>query len=229
MKTSTLHFLFFCFVYLTSCTLWSQPGYLDYSFGNNGKFTYDFFGDSDEARAVVVQPDGKILVAGTANINYVYKFGILRLLPDGSLDDSFGTNGKVETQIGAFELSYGLCMALQPDGRIILAGVTFDGSNFISAVVRYMSDGQLDMSFGTNGLFTYSAVGATTAESIVLSNSGSIFLAGASGFLSTGAHLSVLKLNSNGTLDETFWKSRATNHACGYTKWSFEYCYSERW
>jgi uncharacterized delta-60 repeat protein len=104
----------------------NADGTLDSSFGSGGKVTTDFFGSVDQARRVRIQPDGKILVAGSAvtvlsPISSVRHFALARYNSDGSLDTSFGSGGKVDEASGAsFSLARG--MAIQSDGKIIVAG-----------------------------------------------------------------------------------------------------------
>jgi uncharacterized delta-60 repeat protein len=112
-------------------------GSLDTGFGTGGLVTTDFYGDDDIPSAVEVQPDGRILAAGFAasaegDDSFDEDYALARYQPDGSLDTGFGTGGLVATDIdGNNEGASG--MALQSDGRIILAGA--DG------LVRYLADG----------------------------------------------------------------------------------------
>lgn len=120
-------------------------GALDLGFDGDGKVLTNFsFQSSDSARATVVQPDGKIVVAGDSN----GKFALARYDSNGSLDASFGSGGIVTTTIGSgFAEAHAL--ALQPDGKIVVAGNASNGSNQDFAVARYTSAGVLDTgSFG---------------------------------------------------------------------------------
>ncbi|MBL7942418.1 MAG: hypothetical protein JNM00_06615, partial [Flavobacteriales bacterium] len=188
----------------TGLMLQAQPGALDQTFGDGGTLSVDFDSLNDEAKGIIVQPDGKILVAGSASIDYVNKFAIARLNPDGTFDTTFGTNGKVETQMGNSNITFGECIALQPDGKIIVAGSVFIGTTYYMAVARYNSDGQLDASFSGDGMMTYSPGGSVFIKAIAIQDDGAILLAGSSGLLGAATHISVLKLNSDGTIDESF-------------------------
>jgi uncharacterized delta-60 repeat protein len=101
-------------------------------------------GRVDEASALVVQRDGKIVVAGSSSRGKAYDvprdLALVRYTPDGRLDRSFGSGGKVLTRIGPHY--YGSAVAVQPDGKIVAGG---------STLARYMPDGRLDTSFGTGG------------------------------------------------------------------------------
>jgi len=131
-----------------------RDGGLDTSFGNGGKVATAFNngGRSDEAQAVVVQPDGKILVAGTSDQGVSgYDFALARYNADGSLDASFGNGGRVITAFGnGADKAYALL--LQPDGKIVLAGDSAQGANGTDfALARYNADGSLDSGFGSGG------------------------------------------------------------------------------
>ena len=124
---------------LTSPSSWSAPGDLDTSFDTDGLVVTDVTGNTepDIGRAVAVQPDGKILVAGRTNLN----FSLVRYQADGSVDTSFGNNGSAVTSINNGDTAYAI--AVQPDGKILVAGTSLNDF----ALVRYDSDGSLDDSF----------------------------------------------------------------------------------
>ncbi len=140
----------------------SQSGTLDPTFGNNGK-VYTGFGtnNSSRANAVVLQPDGKIIVGGsahTANTTNTWErdsdnFTLIRYNTDGSPDTAFGYDGKVMTDFYPFfnnNLRNGAIYALklQQDGKILAYGAAGTGT----VVVRYNSDGGIDANFGNNGI-----------------------------------------------------------------------------
>jgi len=98
----------------------ASPGDLDLSFGGGtGKVTTDFGTGIDECRGVEVQSDGKIVAAGYAFNGNNADFAVVRYNSNGSLDTSFGENGKVITAIGNNN-DFGICMAIQSDGKIFL-------------------------------------------------------------------------------------------------------------
>lgn len=94
-------------------------GSLDASFGTNGFAMYDFQGENDLARSAVVQEDGKIIVAGKAFVSNSQRFGMVRFNMDGSIDDTFGTNGAV----GDFNGEDPHTLLLTPQGKILLMGI----------------------------------------------------------------------------------------------------------
>src|SRR5262245_18407977 len=97
--------------------------------------TTDFLGFNDDVFSVLVHPDGRIVAVGSAlsQITY-YDFAAARYMATGSLDSTFGTGGKVQTDFGDFGMDRSLAAALQPDGKIVAAGmaISLDGasSNF---------------------------------------------------------------------------------------------------
>ena len=162
------------------------PGDVDLTFGVGGVVTTDF-GPIDGLRAIVVQPDGKIVAAGTASTT---SWGVVRYLPDGTLDQGFGVGGKVTT--AALAGSAGT-LALGPAGTIVVAG--------FGDVSRYLPTGALDESFGTGGRVTLPRT--LLLASIVLPD-GRTLLAGTDSQGGGGGDFFVARLTSSGTLDETF-------------------------
>jgi uncharacterized delta-60 repeat protein len=99
----------------------AAPGNLDLTFGKDGKITTDFSGGYDEAQALAVQPDGKLVAAGRSDSGSGYDFALARYNKDGSLDAGFGQGRKSTTSFGgSYDDAYAL--ALQPDGRLVAAG-----------------------------------------------------------------------------------------------------------
>jgi uncharacterized delta-60 repeat protein len=182
----------------------SQPGALDLTFGNGGKTSLDFLGNNDEARDVLIQPDGKILVAGTCNINFENRFAVVRYTSNGTLDDTFDGDGKAEIQFGSTPLTFGSCMALQPDGKILLGGSSFVDNRWKIALARLNTDGSLDNTFSNDGLLTHIFGASDFCNAIALQPDGKIIIAGNSGSPVVGQHFSVFRFNSNGTIDPTF-------------------------
>jgi uncharacterized delta-60 repeat protein len=132
-------------------------GTLDPTFGAGGE-VFTEVGQASAASALAVEPDGKIVVAGSAlpiGNQPASEIALARYLADGSLDPSFGSGGKVQTAFGS-RITYASSVALAPDGTIAVAGVArapATGTNAVSdfALVRYRSDGSLDTGFGDGG------------------------------------------------------------------------------
>jgi uncharacterized delta-60 repeat protein len=172
----------------------AHPGDLDTTFGSGGKATIDF-GGVDVPRVVLVQPNGRIVVAGGGGA--ASSFCVVRLRTNGTPDPTFGPGGKRVIDFGGDDESvYGA--ALQPDGKIVLAG----DSHFKVAVARLKPNGALDASFEGDGKKVFSWGALSRAEAVVVAPNGKILLAGFSG--PEGGNIQVARLNSNGLLDKTF-------------------------
>ena len=127
--------------------------------------------NDDYGYKIVVQNDGKIVVAGYSQDGPHTKLAIVRYNEDGILDTGFNGNGKVTTGFGTGTDDAGLGMALQSNGEIVVAGYSGDGGGFAYdfAVASYNSDGTLDTSFGAGGKVTTDfGVGPDIAQSVAL-------------------------------------------------------------
>jgi uncharacterized delta-60 repeat protein len=168
--------------------------------------TTDFESQDDAIRALVVQPDGKLVAAGRATINDSNDFAVARYHPDGNLDTSFGVDGKITTTFGT-GYERGLAMVLQPDGKIVVAGAVYvDDPNVISpdfGLARFNPDGSLDATFGVGGKVTTDFGGFDQIRALLLLPDGKILAAGPatpSGNLDFG----LARYNPDGSLDTTF-------------------------
>ena len=177
---------------------YESNGILDATFNSTGIVTTNLGGNRDFGRAVVLQPDGNIVVAGSSNIGGGdSRFAVVRYTVTGTLDSSF-SGGIVTTAVG--NRSGGAAVALQPDGKVVVGGVS--DNNF--AVVRYQDDGTLDTSFNGTGIVTTSINIQASATSVVLQSDGKIVVAGNSGNGSFIPELTVVRYSSNGSLDTEF-------------------------
>jgi uncharacterized delta-60 repeat protein len=130
-------------------------GNLDTSFGSGGLVTTTFAGSNAGAAGVAVAPDGRIVAAGSSDNGSNSRFAVARYNSNGSLDTSFG-NGTVTTAFGSNPQDTAVSVAVQPDGRILAAGSTLNGSTRRFGLARYNSNGGLDTLFGAGGLVTTS-------------------------------------------------------------------------
>ncbi len=184
-------------IYLSALTRYNSDGSLDTSFDGDGKLTSDF---GLTYVSVVLQSDGKIVVAGDTQS---YQFALTRYNSDGSLDTSFDGDGTLTTDFGSFN-SDASSMVLQNDGKIVVAGYSYNGSNYDFALARYNSDGSLDTSFDGDGkLTTDFGTSIDYAESLVLQNDGKIVVAG-SRENGDNWDFALTRYNSNGSLDTSF-------------------------
>jgi uncharacterized delta-60 repeat protein len=183
---------------------YDSDGSLDATFGAGGLVTTDFSGEDDRASAVAIQTDGKIVVAGltTNTTTFLRDFALARYNTDGGLDSTFGIGGKIITDFSSQD-NGGSDIALQPDGRIIVAGTTStDGFSFDFALAQYNSDGSLDASFGAGGIVVTDITGDAEAGSLGLQTDGKIVAAGYSGTIPTD--FALVRYNGDGSLDPTF-------------------------
>ncbi len=176
---------------------YNADGSLDVTFGNTGKVVTDF-GGYDAPTGVSIQKDGKIVVGGAGGPN---DFALARYNPDGTLDASFGISGKVLTDFGGYDAANDL--ALQADGKIVLAGVGGVFNGF--AVARYNTDGTLDASFGDDGRVTTRFFGESveTANGLAIQPDGKIVAVGFA-YSSFDPSFALTRYNTDGSLDQSF-------------------------
>jgi uncharacterized delta-60 repeat protein len=182
---------------------YAPNGALDPSFGTDGLVTTDFYGFTDHAQGgLVVQPDGKLVAAGAAFTLFTggyYDFALARYLPDGTLDASFGSGGKVTTDLLGFD-DQAFALALQADGKLVAAGEA--GADF--ALVRYNPDGTLDQGFGSGGIVTTDfARNVDRVEALVVQADGKLVAAGQA-FSGTSLDFALARYHPDGTLDTSF-------------------------
>jgi uncharacterized delta-60 repeat protein len=175
---------------------YNEDGTLDGTFGTGGKVTTDVGGGY--ATAVAIQADGRIVAAGLIDNGVDWDFGLVRYNTDGTLDGTFGTGGKVTTDIGG-SYEYAWAVAIQADGRIVAAGDAYNGANYDFALVRYNVDGTLDGTFGMGGKVITDLGGYDQAYGVAIQADGQIVAAGR-----TDADFALVRYNANGTLDGTF-------------------------
>ncbi len=168
-------------------------GVCDTTFDHDGIVTLQIVPDLNVAASVIVQPDGKIVVAGyTLN-----DIAVVRYNPNGALDTTFGAGGIVITPNGLARSVF-----LQPDDKIVVTGHT---AGFNMCIVRYNSDGSLDTGFGNSGISTtfFGSASSDACKSIIMSN-GKIVTAGTYHFPGSDRDFLLSCHNSNGFLDSTF-------------------------
>jgi uncharacterized delta-60 repeat protein len=121
---------------------YNPDGSPDTSFNGSGMVTTAIGSGHDYASALALQPDGKLVAAGESASGSNFDFALARYNPDGSLDTSFNGSGKVTTAIGSGN-DYGNALALQPDGKLVVAGWSFNGTKVDFALVRYLNSSTL--------------------------------------------------------------------------------------
>ncbi len=180
----------------------SQSGVLDNTFATDGKLTTSIDGAGNEVNSVVIQNDGKIVFGGATYTDFTtYNFALVRCNSDGSLDPSFGIDGKVITYMDGNTV--GNSLAIQDDGKIIFGG----WSPWHIKVARYNDDGALDLTFGVGGTIELDIPEyyGEKCRSIALLSDGKILIGGFGNHISSDiAHFMLVRLNPDGNLDETF-------------------------
>ncbi len=185
-----------------------SDGRLDESFGQGGMVIYSAGSDNtNSGQDVALQDDGRIVVCGHTSNEGTGGALVVRLNADGTLDASFGTNGAVVVPILENGVAGGMALAIQPDGAILVAGVSLSPTVFGRGfVLRLNDDGSLDTGFGTGGIFTmdedfhFSMLGGLT-----LDGAGTIVASGARAETQTSVTRPLLVgLTSQGRLDPSF-------------------------
>lgn len=178
-------------------------GKLDPSFGNGGITVTDLGGADDEAFDAASLPDNGIVAVGRTDARGVQKtdFGVVRYLPDGTLNQNFGNGGIVTTPFFGKGAAAN-AVAVQPDGKIVVAGfaIAANGVDEDFAVARYNPDGSLDDNFGAHGVST-TDLGTENddATGMAIQSDGKIVLAG-----NAAEDVGLVRLLPNGSLDPTF-------------------------
>lgn len=187
-------------------------GKLDADFGTNGLVDIDLDADrTDGAYAIALDGDGKLLVTGRSELTAAQSGpALVRLEPDGSLDTTFGDHGIVVSDLGSAQYFKAWDVVAQNDGKILVAGTSGfggpDGGQQF-ALVRYLHDGTVDTTFGTNGLvttalytnYTYGSQCGVIGANVAVEADGGIVLAGRA-----CSDVGLVKYLPSGALDTTF-------------------------
>lgn len=187
----------------------SPPGALDPAFDGDGIATTPFGSSAqDFARSIIQQSDGKLVVAGYSNVSGSEDFALVRYNPDGSLDASFRSSGKVTTDLGGGSTERAMAVTQLSSGRLLVAGWSeryFGHSDF--ALVRYGANGSVDTGFGSNGVvFTgFASSQDDRAYAVLQRSDGKIMAAGyAYSGLAKKEDFAAARYNSSGVLDRSF-------------------------
>jgi uncharacterized delta-60 repeat protein len=183
-------------------------GILDNTFGTSGEVITNFPGAYTGIQSIVLQPDQKIVASG-AYYDFTYnKFALARYNTNGTLDTTFGTDGKVVTAVGN-SLDRANALAIQNDGKILVTGSSRYSTYDQFATIRYNSNGTIDNSFGTNGIVKTRITNNDQAYAIILQNDGKILVTGYATDTNTFVDYAfvTVRYNTNGTLDNSFGSS----------------------
>ena len=182
---------------------YNADGTPDTSFGTGGLVMTDFGNSDNAAVSVVLQSDGKIVAAGYSITGGSQDFAVVRYNTNGSLDTSFDTDGKVTTAIGASD-DYVNSIALQSDGKIVVAGNASISGHSDFAVVRYNGNGTPDTSFSGGKVTTNINGRDSDAGSMALQSDGKIVVAGGTSSITGPYDFSLVRYNADGTPDTSF-------------------------
>lgn len=201
-------------IILLSCVLllktqagFTQAGMLDVSFNGTGLVHTDFSNSDEEAFAVAVQPNGKILLAGYSMCcSNAEDFAVIRYNADGSLDNTFGSGGKVSTDFNlsppaSTDIAHSI--AIQSDGKIILAGQAFNGHANDFALARYDASGNPDNTFGSGGkvITNFGLLENSSLHALMIQPDGKIIAAGSA---KSGDDFVLVRYKNNGSIDSSF-------------------------
>ena len=192
-----------------SVAKFNTNGTLDTSFGTNG-WSITIFDDSESfIQQIAFQNDGKIVMGGFAVNSSVgrYQMAAARINANGTLDNSFGTAGKVSFNFGV-DQDFATAVAIQSDGKIVLGGHTYITSNprlsYDFAAVRLNTDGNLDTTYGNNGVATAQVVDeANYTNGMIIQADDKVVLAGRTVKL-FDYDFAMVRFDTNGELDTTF-------------------------
>ncbi|MEJ7848137.1 MAG: FG-GAP-like repeat-containing protein [Pyrinomonadaceae bacterium] len=183
---------------------YNVDGSLDSTFAGSGKLIVAFPNFSESAKVITIQPNGKILIGGYLYNGQNDDFLMMRFMPNGMLDDTFGTGGLVTILSNGSDMITSL--ALQPDGKILAGGFKAG----ISVLLRYNSNGSPDSTFGGSG----SVNAGQSVYKIILDSTGKILIGG-----SQFSRFAISRFETNGSVDATFNQGTAAaanipNHQC---------------
>ncbi|NMH26003.1 T9SS type A sorting domain-containing protein [Flavobacterium solisilvae] len=188
----------------------NSDGSFDTDFGINGKTQIAFNGTESFIQSMALQADGKIVLGGYT-VAPTKDFALARINSNGTLDTTFGTNGKMITTLSTTHGDVITDLIIEPDGKIVAGGIYSYEFNSRVCLVRYTSSGSIDNSFGTNGIFinaNYYSRNCSLARQL-----DGKFVS-ASGW--DGTYFIVARYNNNGTLDTAFGDTGYVNAFYGY-------------
>jgi uncharacterized delta-60 repeat protein len=181
---------------------YDTDGTLDSGFGGDGRVVTQMTLKTDVVQAVAIQADQKIVAAGRVG-GSGGRYGLARYNPDGTLDTSFGGDGKVITNLTTrWDHAWGV--AIQPDGKIVVVGASGVGGGAFSAL-RYNPGGTLDTSFSSDGkVITHFTTGDDWAWDVALQTDGKIVVGGVAGVSRSNKSVALVRYNADGSLDTSF-------------------------
>jgi uncharacterized delta-60 repeat protein len=182
---------------------YESDGTLDPSFGLNGVVTFEGGKGNDGFRDIAIQSDGNIVVTGYTKTDAGFEVLTARYDANGSLDNSFGTDGIVRYD-GGHGNAGARGIVIQADGNIVVSGSNSNGTDLDVILLRYNSDGSLDPGFGTAGVVVYdSGTGNDNGRRLGLQQGDKIVVVGNT-HNGTDYDALVLRYDADGVADEAF-------------------------
>ncbi len=204
-------YILICCCFLSIFSFSQNAGELFTEFGTNGKVNTNIGQADYTVVSQFIQNDGKILIFGNIENREISETFVLRLNADGSLDTSFDTDGKLELD----QMEFAVKVLTQSDGKIILGG-NFEGN---PAFVRLLANGELDSTFGNNGLINETGTNYDRSlNDFVIQSDGKILAL--SNFNSGSQDYRVLRYNTNGLADTSFGNNGSITTDIGNTEFS---------
>jgi uncharacterized delta-60 repeat protein len=185
---------------------YDAEGAVDSTFSGDGVVTTDFAGGPDHAYDAVLQPEGELILAGSAYTSGAYHFALARYESNGAPDAAFDGDGLLTIPFGSQDAS-ATAVALQPDGKIVVAGYVSSGDDSDIALVRVHPNGEPDLAFSGDGQTTTPiGNGLERAYDLVIQPDGKIIVVGEdrAGGDGTVPQFVVARYSTDGSLDESF-------------------------
>src|SRR5687768_4193618 len=180
-------------------------GSLDTTFSGDGRLVTSF-GADEYALDVAVQPNGKIVVAGKKCVNNICDVALARYNAGGTLDTTFSGDGRQTTDFGGGD-NGSVGLAIQSNGKIVVAGYMSNGTDLDFAIYRFLSNGNLDTTFSGDGKvnINFGAGRQDYASDLLLQSDGKIVVIGSTGDANyDNNNFAIVRLNPSGSLDPTF-------------------------
>jgi uncharacterized delta-60 repeat protein len=183
---------------------YNNNGSLDSTFGSNG-IVITSFGKTSIIQSSVLEADGKIIAIGNMGAPFSPDnnvFALCRYNIDGHLDETFGTGGKVLTNLGSVD-DAPLSVKIRKNGKIVVCGWSFIGVDPNFALAQYNYDGTLDKTFGTNGIIVTSLASGSSAWSLAIQSNDKVIVVG---YSYDGQHdnFTLVRYNTDGSIDSSF-------------------------
>ncbi|NMO15911.1 hypothetical protein HPC49_24205 [Pyxidicoccus fallax] len=183
---------------------YTASGAPDTTFGSGGLVIYNYV-MYDHATDVAIQPDGRILLAGASSNNTNLDFVVARFTSTGALDSTFGFGGRATYGFASGSNDSLSDMVLQPDGKVLVVGLTYTPGTPDFGLVRFTASGALDSSFGSGGALKINLFGSTDQAMAVAVQTDGKILVGGNAYYPAGSqyYMTLLRLNASGTAYDT--------------------------